>query len=421
MRSFSRNLRYPSACSNRSISLGTGLLALAVSACGGADPAQSSKSGSSTSALVASAPSLGSAANFAVLAGTAVTCTDGTIAGNVGVFPGVTITQTNCPVTGTLHAGDTVAAQAQKDFLTAYDAFAALPCDRTLTTLDGLTLSPGVYCFDAAATSTGGVLTLDGPANGNWIFKVGTLGTGALTGTNFSVVTKAGTAPACNSVYWWVSQAVTMTDSKFVGTILAGTSITLTRGTFNGDALAKVAATVTGTKATACAAAGGGGGGGGCDEKDSVTGGGEIKDSESGDKASFGVAGGTKGGKLSGHLNYVDHGRKNLKVHGKGITGYAVLASNTRRINGTAKVNGQGGFTYQVDVTDNGEPGRNDTFSIHLFNAAGTPVYTAASKLEHGNIKLHKSDGDDCEQDGDDEDSKDDHGGNDDGNEGGGD
>jgi hypothetical protein len=158
-------------------------------------------------------------------------------------------------VTGTIHAGDTVAAQAHRDFVTAYDAFKALPCDRTrtLTTLDGQRLSPGVYCFDAAATSAGGVLTLDGPSNGTWIFKIGTLGTGALTGTNFSVVTPSGAAPACGSVYWWVAEAVTMTDSKFVGTILAGAAITLTRGTFNGNALAKGAATITGTAATGCA------------------------------------------------------------------------------------------------------------------------------------------------------------------------
>jgi hypothetical protein len=200
-----------------------------------------------------SAPSVGSASSFAVLAGTAVTCTNATVTGHVGVYPGTAITQTSCPVTGTINAGNSVAAQAHNDFLTAYDQFKALACDRTLTTLAGLTLSPGVYCVDAAATSTGGVLTLDGPANGIWIFKIGTLGTGALTGTSFKVVTASGAAPPCNNVYWWVAEAVTMTDSQLVGTILAGAAITLTRGTFNGDAFAKAAATITGTAVTACA------------------------------------------------------------------------------------------------------------------------------------------------------------------------
>ena len=200
-----------------------------------------------------SAPSLGAAGSFAVLAGTSVTCTDSTVAGNVGVYPGVPITQTSCPVIGTINGGDTVAAQASSDFLAAYDAFRALPCDLSLATLDGQTLSPGVYCFDSAATSTGSVLTLDGPSNGLWIFKVGTLGTGALTGTNFTVVRKDGAPPSCNSVYWSVADAVTMTDSTLVGTVLSGAAITLTRGTFNGNAYAKTGVTTTGAALTGCA------------------------------------------------------------------------------------------------------------------------------------------------------------------------
>lgn len=197
---------------------------------------------------VSQAPALGTAATFAILAGTAVTCTGGDVTGDVGVFPGTAVTQTGCPVTGTTNAGDTVAAQAQIDFAIAYNEFKALACDQTLTTLDGLTLSPGVYCFDAAATSTGGVLTLDGPSDGIWIFKIGILGTGALTGTGFSALTTGG-AQARN-VYWQVADAATLTDSTFVGTILAGAAITQTRGTFNGRALANLAVTITGTFVT---------------------------------------------------------------------------------------------------------------------------------------------------------------------------
>ncbi len=140
----------------------------------------------STSPPSTSAPSVGAAGNFAVLAGTAVTCTNGTVTGNVGVSPGTAITQTSCPVTGTINSGNAAAVQANSDFFIAYDKFKALACDRTLSTFDSQTLSPGVYCVDAAATFTDAVLTLAG--NGPWIFKVGTLGTGALTGTRFSVV-----------------------------------------------------------------------------------------------------------------------------------------------------------------------------------------------------------------------------------------
>ncbi len=207
-------------------------------------------------AYAQSAPALGSAGSFAVLSaaplnGGAVTCTDSSITGDVGSsgMP-MSVVQTRCAINGAIVAP--VSTQVVDDFNAAYDAFAALPCGEVLTTLDGQTLAPGVYCFDAAATSTGGVLTLDGPANATWIFKVGTGGTGALTGTGFSVLTPGGAAPSCGSVYWSVAEAATLTDSRFVGTILAGAAITLTRGTFDGDALARAAVTLTGTTAVGC-------------------------------------------------------------------------------------------------------------------------------------------------------------------------
>ena len=198
----------------------------------------------------APAPSLGAAANFAVLAGAAVTCTNATVTGNVGVFPGSAITQTTCPIIGTIDGGDAIAAPAATDSVTASTALAALPCDSTLTGLGSLTLAPGVYCFDAAATETGGVLTLSGPSDGIWIFKIGTLGTGALTGTNFTVALDGG-GQACN-VYWRVADAATLTDSVFVGTILGGADITVTRGTFNGRIQAAAGITITGTAFTGC-------------------------------------------------------------------------------------------------------------------------------------------------------------------------
>jgi len=202
---------------------------------------------------------LGTAGNFAVLAGTAVTCTDSTVTGDVGVWPGTAITQTNCIVNGTVHAGDGVAKQAYLDFLSAYDQYANISCTGSLNTTytdAALTLTPGVYCNVAAVTFTNTTLTLNGSSTDTWIFKIGTNGTGALTGTNFSVVMEGGGVP-CN-VYWWVAQAATLTDSNFAGTILAGAAITITRGTFNGDALAKAAVTMTGATITGCKATGGG-------------------------------------------------------------------------------------------------------------------------------------------------------------------
>jgi len=206
-------------------------------------------------------PSLGSAGSFAVLAGTAVTCTDSTVNGDVGVFPGTSVTQTSCVVNGTIHAGDGVAKQAQSDFQSAYSAFGALTCTQTVTgTLAAVTLTPGIICIDSTAKT--GLLTLDAQGNANavFIFKVFPSATGALTGTNFSVVMANG-GSACN-VYWWVPTAVTMTTSNFLGTILAGTSITVTGpGTFDGRALAKVAVTLTGVTLTGCVAGHGNGNG----------------------------------------------------------------------------------------------------------------------------------------------------------------
>jgi hypothetical protein len=197
-------------------------------------------------APISAAPALGTAANFAVLAGTAATCTNSSITGDVGSSAPASVVQTGCTITGTIHAGDAVAPGANDDFLSTYSALAAKTCDQVLTgTLAGVTLAPGVYCFDAAATSTGGALTLSGPSNGTWIFKIGTSGTGALTGTNFSVVMADGAQPS--NVYWWVAQAATMTDSHFVGTMLSGAAITITGGTFAGNAFAKAAVTMTGT------------------------------------------------------------------------------------------------------------------------------------------------------------------------------
>jgi hypothetical protein len=57
-----------------------------------------------------------------------------------------------------------------------------------------------------------------------------------------------------------------------------------------------------------------------------------------------------------------------------GVTAYSIVNSTTRHIEGTADINGQPG-TYQTDVTDNGEPRRNDVFALKLswnsYNAAG--------------------------------------------------
>lgn len=213
-------------------------------------PRNSSQLRSTASDLSAAA-----ASNFGLLANAGVTCTDGTINGNIGTLqpaPTGALTLTTCPMTGAVNFGDDAAKQAFGNFLTAYAAGAPQPGDvcTTLTgTLAGLSLAPGNYCFDVAATVTG-LLTLDGPSDGVWNFKIGTSGTGALTGTGFNVA-MAGGGQACN-VTWHVADAATMTTSNLKGNLMTGAAITLTGGTYTGNAWSKADVTITGTAVRSC-------------------------------------------------------------------------------------------------------------------------------------------------------------------------
>ena len=200
---------------------------------------------------------LGAASGFSVLAGTAVTCTAGVVAGDVGVSPGSAFTNTGCTIAGAMPpATNAAAALARTNFLSAYASLQSRPCSQIPGSsqmpgnLADQNLPPGLYCTDDVAKA--GTLTLTGPANGVWIFIVN----GALTGTNFAVAMAGGAQP-CN-VYWVPSAAATMTDSALKGNILAGDatygSITLTRGTLAGRALANVAVTMTGASVIGCGA-----------------------------------------------------------------------------------------------------------------------------------------------------------------------
>jgi hypothetical protein len=362
---------------------------------------------------------------FAVLANQAVTCTGGNITGDVGTFqapPTGSVTQSeNCVITGTVQVGTPASIQAFNAFLVSYIALTPQPgdCPNLIAgTLAGQSFGAGVYCISAEAKT--GVLTLTG--GGPWTFKVPA---GALTGTNFSVVMADGGDP-CN-VTWWVDAAATMTDSDLRGNILAGAAITLTRGTLNGNAWAGADGvgdvTITSTVVTGCGAAGSPS----CKVSgDRVTGGGWIN-GPSDAKANFGVAGGISHGEFRGHLTYQDRGpqgkRDDVKVQGRRVTAYIVLDAVSRRIEGTARVNGRRGFTYRVDVSDNGEPGRNDVFTIRLWNASGALVYSASGTLGGGNIQLHtrRGHGQGCNQNGDDDDDDDDDSHDDDDDDGHGD
>jgi type VI secretion system secreted protein VgrG len=185
-----------------------------------------------TSALAgATIPDLGTAGSFGVLAGSAVTNTGPTtVDGDVGVSPGTSVTGFPPGIaTGTIHAGNAVAAQAQNDAATAYNNAAGQACDFDLTGQDlgGMTLIPGVYCFDSSAQLTG-QLTLDGQGGRNsvFIFQIGS----TLTTASNASVEVINSAEPCN-VFWQVGSSATLgTNTDFAGNILALTSITLNTG-----------------------------------------------------------------------------------------------------------------------------------------------------------------------------------------------
>jgi hypothetical protein len=219
--------------------------------------------GMSAAPLAATAPDLGVAKSFAVLGGSTVTNTGGTVVnGDLGVWPGLAITGFFPPgivvPPGTIHAGDAVAQQAQSDVTTAYNALTGQACNTDLTGQDlgGLTLTPGVYCFSSSAGLTG-ILTLNalGDPNAVWVFKIGS----TLTTASGSSVAFINGGQSCN-VFWQVGTSATLgTTTAFAGNILALASITLNNGaSLNGRALARNGAVTMDTNTVtpvACAAA----------------------------------------------------------------------------------------------------------------------------------------------------------------------
>ena len=181
---------------------------------------------------------LGSAGNFAILAGstitntvTATSVTGGDIglngtAGSITGFPPGTLTG---GVFRTIPPDDAIIIQARIDLLNAFNN-ASLRTKGVTTVagdIGGQTLAPGLYKSTSTLGITG-TLTLDagGDASKVFIFQVAS----GLTTAPGSLVLLTGGAQAQN-VFWQVgSSAVLGTNSDFEGVILAQTSITLGNG-----------------------------------------------------------------------------------------------------------------------------------------------------------------------------------------------
>lgn len=190
-------------------------------------------------------PPLGTAGNYAVIAGSTITNTGPTwITGKMALSPGTSVTAFPPGTSGPKDIGPSSGpANGAKAALTNAYGIAAgeTPFNSLPTELGGRTLNRGTYRQGASGLT--GTLKLDGQGstNGVWIFQIAsTLITGAATGAR--VVLINGAQPC--DVFWQVASSATIgVSTVFVGNIMALASITMNTGaTLNGRAMAQTGA-----------------------------------------------------------------------------------------------------------------------------------------------------------------------------------
>jgi hypothetical protein len=305
-----------------------------------------------------------------------------------------TVTDGPGMVTGTIYAGGPVATQAQIDAVIEYN-YLMLQVPTTtypagVIQLNNRTFTPGVYSFKPSANlMVNGTLFLDFQNDPNAMFIFQTESDLVMMAGSKVIAINTGNSTCLGSnVYWAVGSSATIDGAEFIGNVIALTSITM--NSINEKVFGRIWAlngkvTMVASTISICGGSAGVKPTNPC--RDFVTGGGWIND-----KATFGVSGGIKHDKLWGQLSFNDH--NGTKVKSTSVTAYIIVDSLTRQIEGTARVNGTGSFTYRVVVVDNGEPGRNDSFSLALSNG-----YNASGILKGGNIQLHKECGESHDKD----------------------
>jgi hypothetical protein len=177
---------------------------------------------------------LGTAASFSVLGGSTVTNTGPTtMFGDLGLAPGSSVT--GAPhVLGQTHVDDAVAIQAKNALTTAFNNAAGRPSEGSAgTDLAGQTFTAGVRTASSSLllSSSSVILDAQGDPNAVFIFQIGTT---LITGSNTTVQLING-AQACN-VFWQVGSSATLgTGTRFVGTVMAGATITAKTAAVNLD------------------------------------------------------------------------------------------------------------------------------------------------------------------------------------------
>src|SRR3954466_14809048 len=118
---------------------------------------------------------LGSASNFALLAGSGITVAGAVsstnITGDIGTFPTTTITGIgNVVLVGVNHAGDATTQAGKTSLSTAYTTAGGLAAVTVATELGSTTKGPGVYNSAAGTFAITGILTLDAGGDPNAVF-----------------------------------------------------------------------------------------------------------------------------------------------------------------------------------------------------------------------------------------------------------
>jgi hypothetical protein len=188
-------------------------------------------------------PALGTASTYGILAGASVTCNPSAtnaINADVGISPGSTLTGfPPCIITGNTNLGNAAALTAESYALAAYNDLAGKPCGTVVGTADmgGSTKPAGVYC-SGSTLLLNGTLTLDGGGDPNalFVFQAGSSLTTGGVSPNIKLINGA----QAKNVWWQVGSSATIgTNNKFLGNIVAFSSITLSgTDTLIGRALA---------------------------------------------------------------------------------------------------------------------------------------------------------------------------------------